>query len=77
LTRKANDLQKIFNNFDPFIFGLTFWQTLMTNWWYNVGRDLLSNPSKTMKYWYDYYIENFGLDYMFNMNKNEQIQSSY
>jgi hypothetical protein len=77
LTKKANDLQKIFNNFDPFIFGLTFWQTLMTNWWYNVGRDLLSNPSKTMKCWYDYYIENFGPGYMFNINKNEQIQSSY
>ena len=77
MTRKANDLQKIFDNFDPFIFGLTYWQTLMTNWWYNIGRDLLNNQSKTMKYWYDYYIENFGPGYMFNMNKNEQIRGPY
>lgn len=49
----------------------------MTNWWYNIGRDLLNNQSKTMKYWYDYYIENFGPDHMFNMNKNEQIRGPY
>jgi hypothetical protein len=77
LTRKANYPQKIFDNFDPFIFGLTYWQTLMTNWWYNVGRDLLNHQSKTMKYWYDYYIENLGLGYLFNMNKNEQIRDPY
>jgi hypothetical protein len=70
-------LYNIFSNFDPFIFGLTYWQTLMTNWWYNIGRDLLNNQSKTMKYWYDHYIENFGLGYVFNMNKNEQLRGPY
>jgi hypothetical protein len=49
----------------------------MTNWWYNVGRDLLNHQSKTMKYWYDYYIENLGPGYLFNMNKNEQIRDPY
>ena len=70
-------MQKIFDNFNPFIFGLTYWQTLMTNWWYNIGRDLLNNQSRTMKYWYDRYSENFGPSYMLNMNKNEQIRGQY
>jgi len=48
----------IFNMFNPFVFGTTFWQTLMTNWWYNVGRDFAMDPVKMSKYWYDAYIEN-------------------
>ncbi|MBA3976984.1 MAG: hypothetical protein H0X50_02155 [Nitrosopumilus sp.] len=48
----------IFTMFNPFVFGTTFWQTLMTNWWYNVGRDFAMDPVKMSKYWYDAYIEN-------------------
>ncbi len=48
----------IFNMFNPFVFGTTLWQTLMTNWWYNVGRDFAMDPVKMSKYWYDAYIEN-------------------
>lgn len=47
----------VFNTFNPFVFGTTFWQTMMTNWWYSVGRDFAIDPIKMSKYWYDAYIE--------------------
>ncbi len=47
----------IFGVFDPFVFGTTFWPTLMTNLWYNIGRDFVMDPVKMSKYWYDVYVE--------------------
>jgi hypothetical protein len=62
----------IFSVFDPFVFGMTFWPTLLTNWWYNVGRDFVMDPIKMSKYWYDVYLGNineaFPLFYMSNSN---------
>ena len=51
------DEHDISNMFNPFVFGTTFWKTLMTNWWYNVGRDFAMDPVKMSKYWYDAYME--------------------
>ena len=47
----------IFDNFDPFIFGATFWQTSLINWWYNVGRNLVKDPIGVSNYWYKVYLE--------------------
>jgi hypothetical protein len=58
---------------DPFIFGTTFWQTLFTNWWYNVGRDFYNNPFETSKYWFNLNIENLELfNTMFNNMINKK-----
>jgi hypothetical protein len=58
---------------DPFIFGTTFWQTLFTNWWYNVGRDFYINPFETSKYWFNLNIENLELfNTMFNNMINKK-----
>jgi hypothetical protein len=47
-------------NFNPLIYGATFWQTLVTNWWYNVGRDLAKEATEMSKFWYNVYIRNLG-----------------
>jgi hypothetical protein len=53
LIKESKVLEKIFPDFDPFIFGITFWQTLVTNWWYNIGRDLTKEYIIMTEYWYD------------------------
>ncbi len=58
MRKEVENQHDIFGVFDPFVFGTTFWPTLMTNWWYNVGRDFAMDPVKMSKYWYDAYIEN-------------------
>ena len=69
----------MFSNFNPLIYGATFWQTLATNWWYNVGRDFFNDPIKASKYWYDAYIENLKEFYpmfsIYNINKGWQKTS--
>ena len=46
---------------DPFVFGTTFWQTVFTNWWYNIGRDLYNNPFEISRYWFNLNVENLEL----------------
>lgn len=58
MRKEGENQHDIFGVFDPFIFGITFWPTLMTNWWYNVERDFVLDPFKMSKYWYDVYGEN-------------------
>ena len=58
MRKEVENQHDIFGVFDPFVFGTTFWPTLMTNWWYNVGRDFAMDPVKMSKYWYDVYVEN-------------------
>ncbi len=66
----------VFNMFNPFVFGAAFWQNMMTNWWYNVGRDFFNDPIKMSKYWYDIYIDNLNELYpilnIFNNSNSEQ-----
>jgi hypothetical protein len=33
---------------------------LVTNWWYNVGRDLAKDATEMSKFWYNVYIRNLG-----------------
>ena len=77
--RKEEEKEKeydAFNMFNPFVYGTSFWQNMMTNWWYNVGRDFFNDPIKMSKYWYDIYMENLKEFYpIFNMygsSKREQ-----
>ena len=57
---------------DPFVLGTTFWQTLFTNWWYNIGRDLFNNPYEVSKYWYEFNIESIErFNNMFNTVNNK------
>jgi len=55
LAKESEKVNKIFNSFDPYVFGATFWQTLITNWWYNVGKDIVKDSIKISRYWYDVY----------------------
>lgn len=55
--KEVENQHDIFGVFDPFVFGAAFWPTLMTNWWYNVGRDFVMDPVKMSKYWYGVYVE--------------------
>jgi hypothetical protein len=50
LTVKQKDNNKVLTYIDPFVLGTTFWQTLFTNWWYNMGRDLINNPYEVSRY---------------------------
>jgi hypothetical protein len=50
----------MFSNFNSFIYGATFWQTLMTNWWYNVGREVVKDAIDMSKSCYSFYIHNLG-----------------
>jgi hypothetical protein len=58
LTKEQKDNNKALTYIDPFVLGTTFWQTLFTNWWYNIGRDLIANPYEVSAYWYELNIEN-------------------
>ena len=57
MKKEEENQNDVFGVFNPFVFGTTFWPTLMTNWWYNVGRDFAMDPVKMSKYWYDVYVE--------------------
>ncbi len=46
-------LKDFLDHFDPIIFSITFWQTFVTNWWYNVGRDFVKEYFILSKKWYD------------------------
>ena len=60
LARNRENQSNVFSNFNPFIFGATFWQTLMTNWWYNVGREVVKDATEMSKFWYSFYIHYLG-----------------
>jgi hypothetical protein len=68
MRKEVENQHDVFGVFDPFVFGTTFWPTLMTNWWYNVGRDFVMDPVKMSKYWYDVYVESLNEFFpMFNI----------
>jgi hypothetical protein len=72
LTTEQKDNNKVLTYIDPFVFGSTFWQTLFTNWWYNIGRDLFNNPYEVSKYWYEFNIESIErFNNMFNTVNNK------
>jgi hypothetical protein len=67
LTIEQKDNNKVLTYIDPFVLGTTFWQTLFTNWWYNIGRELINNPYEVSKYWYEFNIESIDrFNNMFN-----------
>ena len=71
MRKEVENQHGVFGVFDPFVFGTTFWPTLMTNSWYNVGRDFVLDPFKMSKYWYDVYVENLNeLFPIFNMSNS-------
>lgn len=63
------------DKFDPILFGVTNWQTLMTNWWYNFGRGFVNDPIKMSYYWYNTYLENLKdvFPIMFQNNSTNKI----
>ena len=64
----------MFSNFNPLIYGATFWQTLVTNWWYNVGREIAKDATEMSKFWYDVYVHNYGeTDPSLNRQNNDKI----
>jgi hypothetical protein len=63
MTSNRENHINMFSNFNPLIYGATFWQTLFTNWWYNVGRDLAKNATEMSKFWCNVYIRNLGETY--------------
>lgn len=68
MRKEMENQHDVFGVFDPFVFGTSFWPTLMTNWWYNVGRDFVLDPVKMSKYWYDVYVESLNEFFsMFNI----------
>ena len=50
---ESKRLEKIYTDFDPIVFGITFWQTLVTNWWYNIVRDLVKEYVRMSQNWHD------------------------
>ena len=50
MTSEQNN--KNFNNSNPFVTGIEFWQSFMT-YWFNAYGEFLKNAPKMAEYWYD------------------------
>jgi len=47
---------------------------LVTNWWYNVGREIAKDATEMSKFWYNVYVHNYGeTDPSLNRQNNDKI----